>query len=540
MIYRIMIVDDEAYIADATAAILRTQSEWEVEVYTYYNSEKALAQLERLRIDILIADICMPGVDGMTLLAQAQKHWPMCQTILLTAHQNFDYAYEALKFQNVAYVLKSDGSAVFQQEIKRAIDRLEETILHDQQLKQSKERVHKSLPWLQREFVFDLISGVSYTDEKLEKTQAELGLDLDLRMPMCMLLVLLQRYRNEDTLMERMERSSLLYILSESFFPSECKLFQMQLDSNRLLWIVQDTSEGGTSNWLQRIEGIIESIQGACPKRLGMNISFVYSLQCPDWNAMEPCYVKLNALQAFMAVSEQSQWLINADEEQTWAETSKTENCMEETLRWRRAYESGDPQAKKIWSTLLNCLSAYTSMYEWEAMELYHQISQQTGLVLSHMGLSPQQRIDLCINRLYDVKSHTSPTEAAKYLQDLIAKLSDLRRDDTAHSIEAAMVRVEQYVEQHLSEDLSLTRLAELVHFSVYYLSHIYKQVRGSNLNQFIIDTKMEAARKMLRSSNCKINAISNALGFPSPSYFSFFFKKYEGITPKDYRDNLY
>lgn len=71
MLLRILIVDDESYIADSTAMLLDNSLERETDIQVFYDAEDALARMKRVKTDILVTDIRMPGMDGMELTRRA-------------------------------------------------------------------------------------------------------------------------------------------------------------------------------------------------------------------------------------------------------------------------------------------------------------------------------------------------------------------------------------------------------------------------------------------------------------------------------------
>lgn len=96
---------------------------------------------------------------------------------------------------------------------------------------------------------------------------------------------------------------------------------------------------------------------------------------------------------------------------------------------------------------------------------------------------------------------------------------------------------VANYVRHHLSEHISIDKMAEEFYLSRPYLSARFKQETGQTLTNFILNEKTEEAKRLLRYSDKSLPAISDYLGFSSPGHFSRVFKKYSGLTPNEYRE---
>ena len=96
---------------------------------------------------------------------------------------------------------------------------------------------------------------------------------------------------------------------------------------------------------------------------------------------------------------------------------------------------------------------------------------------------------------------------------------------------------VANYVRHHLSESISVEKMAEEFFLSRPYLSAKFKQETGMTLTDFILKEKTEEAKRLLRYSEKSLSAISAYLGFSSHGHFARVFRKYAGLTPGEYRE---
>lgn len=93
-----------------------------------------------------------------------------------------------------------------------------------------------------------------------------------------------------------------------------------------------------------------------------------------------------------------------------------------------------------------------------------------------------------------------------------------------------------EFIESNLSERLKISTLATAFHMSEGRLAHVFKETSGVSPGEYIEKARLAAAMKMLRETEDGISEIVYKCGFSDHSYFSARFKKYTGLSPRDYR----
>lgn len=95
---------------------------------------------------------------------------------------------------------------------------------------------------------------------------------------------------------------------------------------------------------------------------------------------------------------------------------------------------------------------------------------------------------------------------------------------------------IEQYLNEHFREDISLQSLSEIVHFSKYYLAHAFKEYKGISPINYLTKVRINEAKHLLETTDFSAAKIADSTGFSSQSYFSQIFHKETGMTPNKYR----
>lgn len=124
------------------------------------------------------------------------------------------------------------------------------------------------------------------------------------------------------------------------------------------------------------------------------------------------------------------------------------------------------------------------------------------------------------------------------YLQYLLECC--LQESDQLDHFGRTVFEAESYVLKHLDSPLSIRQIADYVYVSPTYLCFLYKKQTGKTLNQFILDSRMKKAKRLLLDTNMKIGDIAASLGYANQNYFTKTFSSYYGATPTNFRNRGY
>lgn len=101
------------------------------------------------------------------------------------------------------------------------------------------------------------------------------------------------------------------------------------------------------------------------------------------------------------------------------------------------------------------------------------------------------------------------------------------------------MAQVQEYLARNYRQDISLDGLSQVLNFSPFYLSKLFKQYLGVPFVEYLADIRIEAAKQMLADLTRSAKEIGAAVGYPNSNYFVQVFKKKTGMTPTEYRGGL-
>lgn len=98
---------------------------------------------------------------------------------------------------------------------------------------------------------------------------------------------------------------------------------------------------------------------------------------------------------------------------------------------------------------------------------------------------------------------------------------------------------IEQYINEHFKEDISLQTLSELTYTNKYYLVHAFKTYKGTSPINYLIEKRIAESKHLLSTTNYPVSKIADQIGFSSQSYFSQVFRKKTNMTPNQYRKSI-
>ena len=119
--------------------------------------------------------------------------------------------------------------------------------------------------------------------------------------------------------------------------------------------------------------------------------------------------------------------------------------------------------------------------------------------------------------------------------RDICARMEDSREKEELSIIEKAR----SYINENFRRDISLDDVSREVDISPYYFSKLFKQETGKNFIEYLTEIRLRSARELLQNSQYSIKEICAQSGYSDPNYFSRIFKKYEGVTPSEFREHL-
>lgn len=188
----------------------------------------------------------------------------------------------------------------------------------------------------------------------------------------------------------------------------------------------------------------------------------------------------------------------------------------------------------------LNDLLGYVFFSEGNSLEFIKNRSVELCSLLSRAAIEGGATSDSIFrinNRfLKSLDSMHSLDDLCYHLQETVETFTECVFHYIPNKNNEIIKKAIQYISQNFAETITLDDVAGHVHLNPAYFSTIFKQSTGSSFKEYLNMIRIEEGKRLLSSTNFPIIDIAMAVGFEDQSYFSKVFKRYTGLTPKQFR----
>lgn len=529
---KVFLAEDEFIIREG----IKNNIDWQAHGYEFCgeasDGELAFPLIQKTRPDILITDIKMPFVDGLALSRLVKKELPETEIIILSGYEEFDYAKEAIQIGVARYLLKPVNGETLLQEI----DSVAEIILGKQKEKEIREKYQKEMEENSLRDQMDLFQHLVTGDCSMEELLSVADkLDLKIMAPWYSIVLLKIQSMKHDY----EEYSGSIVIVDERIVklaePEHVLIFDRALEGRAFLFKADSEEEllAYQKEYLGDVKEVLSSY---------VNLRYFGGIGTPVNRLREIPASFEDASHAFAhrylvaesCILDSSLLMQEGAAEQEDFRISAVNPEQIDRAKMQEFLRTGDLDeviyfVDEFFGKLDGGAMKSRIFRQYITMDAYFSIVD----FLKGLGLQKDEieAPDQDSSILQDEKS------AMDYIVRIMEKALVLREKKASSRYEDVVSEVIHYIEDNYAqEELSLKLLASHVNFSPNHLSMIFSQQTGQTLIRYLTDYRMNRAKELLRCSSKKSSVISMEVGYKDPHYFSYLFKKTQGMTPTQYR----
>lgn len=473
--YRLLVADDETRDRNIVRILVEKQYPGRFEILEAKSGTQALEMIRREQIDLLVLDMNMPGLSGMSVIRELPSH---VYVIILTAYSFFDYAREALHYGVKDYVLKPP----IRSELYGAIDRF----LREYQ-KQEKYEIQGKRA-LFRELATQLLF---YGNSEKIESYCHL---LNLRNPRISLEVFLLDEAAAGTKERALEAAE--RVLEHYTVPYTVTLFRKGIAA-LFFW--------NTAEELETVRKTVPALQACVGGEMRSQMEIASYAEVPR------VFIQLCGRES------SSQHAVNAAARTDAIESALRSQDFPSAMRYiAEEIDLWDYQTSSdaIKLQMVSILSAITKRLFANADKrgAYTKLS-------ALLGAADKEQL-----------MHST----AEYLHWLI---SEINRSVYTNSY--VVHRVIDAVKMDCAKGWTMEGLASDLNISPYYLSHLFKEYTGSSFTDYLAECRIDRAVELMKDPELTLAQIGDMVGYADQNYFSRVFKKRRGVGARQFRKQL-
>lgn len=507
------------------------------------DGEMALPLLIRQKPDLLITDIKMPFMDGLTLAKLAKKELPELKIVILSGYDDFNYAKQAISIGVEDYLLKPITKNALIERLSEIRSRYE----HEKTQKEYYEKFQREMQAYEknssRDFFEALVCGSMDMMEVYKKAE-KLGLDIVAEAYNILIFTMNSEedFSGQKEGYSEWEAESLE--MMEGFFSGNplAMLFRSNIFSYGVLLKGQkENIEKITKECVKKIKGILNRKEskrewflavGQPVERLSQikksyhtaarafSQRYLYDENILYYNEMEMmehrsgqadtndnAYLKkvdVNALNPAIL----QKFLSNGLQEET-------ENFVKDYF-----YAIGqEPMESLVFRNyvILNVRFSVLSFLKSLGCDTEEMEPENTEEILAESGKNIESAI--------------------AYAEKMVSQAITIRDQNSGNKNRSILKTAVDFIESHyMEEEISLNTVANVANVSANHFSALFSQNMGQTFIEYLTSLRMNKAKELLRCTGMRSSEIAGEVGYKDAHYFSYLFKKTQGMTPSEYR----
>ena len=507
------------------------------------DGEMALPLLIRQQPDLLITDIKMPFMDGLTLARLAKKEIPGLKVVILSGYDDFNYAKQAIGIGVEDYLLNPITKNALIERLSEIRSRYE----HEKTQKEYYEKFQREMQAYEknssRDF-FEALVGGSMDMMEVYKRAEKLGLDI---VAEAYNVLIFTMNCDEDFSGQRDEYSSWeaeSLELLENFFAghSSAMLFRSNIFSYGVLLKGQrETIEENTRACVDEIRKILSRQDGRREWFLavGQSVERLSQIQKSYHTASRAFsqrylydenilyYDEMETMEhpGGQAETEDNAYLQKVDVNAlnpAILQKFLSNGLQEETENFVKDYFYAigqEPMESLVFRNyvILNVRFSVISFIKGLGCDTNEMESADTEEVLAESGKNMESAI--------------------AYAKKMISQAIEIRDQNSGNKNRSILKTAVDFIDSHyMDEEISLNTVANVANVSSNHFSALFSQNMGQTFIEYLTSLRMNKAKELLRCTGMRSSEIAGEIGYKDAHYFSYLFKKTQGMTPSDYR----
>lgn len=517
---KVLVVDDEKL----ERILIQRGFAWEENGFQIIGeADSGKAGLEFIKYkhpDVVLTDISMPNMDGLAFAEAIKKEYPDCYIVIITGYREFEYARSAVKIGVEDFLLKP----VNIDEIGKVMDCIKQKISENKVKREEVQKLKESLSVEQdilRESFFQRLVEKRISEEEAMEKLNIYGHEKLLLHCCCMNISIKEDSRGTE--LSDNHKKILEYVRNN--MPKECVVFVHFM--HNIIFLFMDGQKDNMCNYAQQL--FTEVIHNKIEATIGL--SGVHSgfegISQAFWESEKSLSASVLLGQnriieycEYQSIMEKSQPMpVLQWEEFSFALTNGVSDRVEQMLNeyfeiMRKSTSADVEQLHLVTMHTLSKVGTTLNKYGTSLFQLMGEEQLFQNIRMLRTMEESQELIRKCIENVFEYHKKKKEKPGKRVVEQALAYVD----------------------ENYCDPDITLKIVAEKVFSNESYLSRVFKQEVGQSLTEYITKKRIDESIRLFNTTDLKVYEVAEKVGFRDPHYFSICFKKWMGITVKEFR----
>lgn len=531
IMYKVLIADDEGITVDALKFIIARNFPGQCTVESAKTGREVIELAETFRPDIALVDIHMPGINGIDAIREIRKTQPGIAFVIISAYDKFSYAKTAIELGVLKYINKPIEQKQIVEVLESAIKEIDNRREKRSEDLKIREKLENVVPIIENGFIYDLLFKEHFSED-ISKFKDLLGIEEEFGY----MLACVFGEQQEGNHMTNAAGTT-VYIqkdykemraVIESYFTGAIVSNTM---ANKIAVFVphakNELDYGQRSELVEKAREMVHTLNRRFDIRTRVGFGSVKTIK----EMSESYREAINSLvQTNRSIAHAEDLSVNVDYEKDYP--IEIERMLFKMVEAGKIEES-ILQAIKFYDWLISSSGGEESDIRMKVIEFILR-AEKVAYETSGMSYIFKSRT----NYLSTLNSLELQSELKEWFVERVRhaakSVSNTKNEKSSSIIQRAVT----YINNNFAANISLDDVSREVDVTPYYFSRLFKEEMGLNFIEYVTNLRMEKAKELLNSSTqLSMKEICREAGYTDPNYFSRMFKKHEGLSPTEYRE---
>ena len=529
---KIVIIDDEYFFRQALIKYVRNFKDEFTVVGDAGNGKLGIELIEQYHPEIILIDISMPQMTGFDVISYIQKQKLQTRFIIISGYDKFEYAQRAIQMGVQDFLLKPVTVESLYKSLRQASEQIDQEVKKEQNLVvlDKKKRSYQNY---MKHFAASQFVRKDKDQEGMQKLASEAGYRLDAQRH----VAILYRVNHLPGNWEKTDYE-LYYFMVENVFcellgEKACCISYINFQKS-LCFLVGTYELCHNAKWLQ---SLLKKTIEVCDPDGSLGTTAIIGGFYAEADQLYESYIEAFTIERKWSFYERSGVFSIEDAAEEQPENSYPQQNEEFIQRLIAAMRQNQRSlVKEMLRTFVDSLVLLQPPREQFLLQINQVLSALLDFAAEYGVTETTGKNSKRFSSDYIEISSVSEIqmELVRYGEQILQQVHLSKSSGSS----AIVRRTKEYIKAHYQDDeLCLEQIADALDVNLQYMCFLFKKQTDTTIGAYILQTRMEMAGKLFQRTNYNVTEVAQRVGFFDVSYFSKCFKKYFGVSPKQYQN---